>query len=303
MKRHWYFSFFVVLATCATALAAPDCINGRGQSNRTLWDGYTLQVGPADSGHVNECHAALSGPDGKLVYELFGVDVGIDQMTGRDVSNDGNKDVVLESHTASSSDNLYSVVGTNPPGLIRQIMTGATLSFEDRGGGKIEIVTHDTAFQNGFEGVAPEDAPAPPVFLRLRGKELYNVSNVYWPEYEIEVTRAKAQLGRYDISDFMGTTPSNKTENEKGAGPSPMEQRKNYTTKTLILKVVVNYLYGGKGQEAWQALKEMWPYADRQRVQQAILTTRMKGVLSDSNRTTPRPAPVQASPAAPPPSS
>jgi hypothetical protein len=280
----------VVVALCGTALAAPDCINARGELQRQLWDGYTLLIGPATGDHINECRAAVVASDGKAVFEIFGVDAGMNGATGRDVSNDGSRDVVIESHTASPG-NVYSIVGTrNPAGLLRQLTTTVRLSFEDRkGDGHIEIVTHDTAFL-GFEGLENEESPQPPVFLRLKGKEIFNVSTLYWPEYEMEITRAKAQLGRDDVGDFMGTTPSKKTEKDKAAGPTPQEERRNLATKATVLKIVLNYLYAGKGQEAWQALKDMWPYADRDRVRQAILKTRMSGVLGDINRSTAKPA-------------
>jgi len=181
------------------------------------------------------------------------------------------------------------VATTEPAGLVRQIVTQATLSFEDRkGDGHMEIVTRDLAF-SGFEGLAPEDSPKPLVFLRMRGKELYSVASLYWPDYEVEITRAKARLGRDDVSEFRGTMPNAKTDKEKAEGPSPQEQRRNYATRAAVLEVVVDYLYAGKGQEAWQYLKESWPYADRARVQQAILRTRMSGVLGDINRSATKP--------------
>ncbi len=287
MRIHRLLCIVLVLA-CGRALASPVCVNGGGEFQKPLWDGYTLLIGPGTGEHANECRAAVTAGDGKVIFETYGADAGIGAATGRDVSNDGSKDVVIETHT--SAGNVYSIVGTeNPAGLVRQFVTASELSFEDRlGDGHIEIVTHDTAFV-GFEGVAPEDSPQPLVFLRLKGERVANVSSLYWPEYEIEIKREKAQLGKWDISDFMGTTPSNKTDTEKAAGPKPQEERRMLATKAAVLRIVVNYLYAGKGQEAWQALKEMWPYADRDRVRQAILKTRMTGVLGDINRPTAKP--------------
>ena len=287
MRIQGTFCLLVVLA-CGTALAAPSCINGAGELEKPLWDGYTLRIGPAPSDHANECRAAVVAADGKVIFETFGVDAGLNQATGRDVSNDGSKDVVIETHTAAG--NVYSIVGTsNPAGLVRQIATSAQLSFEDRlGDGHIEIVTKETSFL-GFEGLTPEDSPQPPVFLRLKGDRIANVSTLYWPEYEMEIKQAKAQLARDDVAEFMGTLQTNKTANEKAAGPSPQEQRRMATTKATVLRIVINYLYAGKGQEAWQSLKEMWPFADRDRIRQAILKTRMAGVLGDISRPAARP--------------
>lgn len=281
--------FILLLLACGRALAAPSCVNGGGAVFKPLWDGYTVQIGPGPGDHAKECRAAVVASDGKVIYETYGADAEVDAATGRDVSNDGNRDVVLDTHTTAG--NVYSIVSTgNPPGLVRQFVTASELSFEDRlGDGHVEIVTQDTAFV-GFEGLAAEDSPRPMVFLRLKGERVANVSSLYWPEYEMVITREKAQLGKWDIGDFMGTNPTNKTDSEKAAGPSPQENRRMLATKAAILRIVVSYLYAGKGQEAWQSLKEMWPYADRDRVRQAILKTRMSGVLGDINRTTAKPA-------------
>ncbi|MBZ5648575.1 MAG: hypothetical protein LAN37_15285 [Acidobacteriia bacterium] len=286
----------VVLALCGTALAAPACINGRGEIERQLWDGYTLKIGPTDDPN-NPCYAGVLAADGKAIFEIWGVDAAMESVTGRDVNNDGKPDVVLLTHNASSSDNVYSILGTgDPAGLIRQIVTGATLSFEDRkGDGHTEIVTRDTAFRE-FDGLTPEQSPAPLLFLRLKGKEIYNVSTAYWPEYEREIQIARGKLGKNDISDFkgdLGTTPSGVGGGgkDKPKEETPQEIARKQETKAIILEIVLDNIYGGKGQEAWQALKEMWPYADRDRVRQAILKTRMSGVLGDINR----PAAKQAS--------
>ena len=53
---------------------------------------------------------------------------------------------------------------------------------------------------------------------------------------------------------------------------------------TLVLDIVLAYLYGGRGQEAWKALDEMWPATDKPRMRQMILKARTSGILSEINR-------------------
>jgi hypothetical protein len=44
--------------------------------------------------------------------------------------------------------------------------------------------------------------------------------------------------------------------------------------------VVLNYLYSGREDQAWQALDEMWPPADESRVRSLILERRKRGLLA-----------------------
>lgn len=288
----------MVLAACGTALAAPHCINGRGELERKLWDGYTLQIGPTEDAS-NPCYAGVLGPDGKPIFQIWGVDVSVEPVTGRDLNSDGKPDVVLLTHNPGSAENVYSVVGTaEPPGLIRQIVTAARFSFEDRqGDGHVEIVARDTAFHE-FDGLAADQSPEPLIFLRLKGKEIYNVSTLYWAEYDREILIARGKLAKDDIATFkgeqtggasgIGTKDPNKPKEE-----TPQEIAHKQYVKATILEIVLDNIYGGHGQEAWKALSEMWPYSDRQRIRQEILRARMSGVLRDINRPAAKPASAQ----------
>ena len=296
MRIHRLFCVILLLACPAAFAATNGCVNGRGDLERPLWDGYTLKIGATDDA-ANPCYGGVIGKDGKPVFEIWGSDVTMEHVTGRDVNNDGKPDVVLLSHNPSAPQNVYSIIGTvDPPGLIKQIVTRAALSFEDRqGDGHMEIVTRDTSFRE-FDGLEPSQSPQPLIFLRLKGKEFFNVSHLYWSDYEREVAVAKGKIGRDDIANFkgeqtnsgagIGTKDPNKPKEE-----TPAEIAHKQDGKALILEIVVDQIYGGHGQEAWASLKEMWPYADRDRIRQEILRARMNGVLKDINR----PAPKQAS--------
>jgi hypothetical protein len=51
-------------------------------------------------------------------------------------------------------------------------------------------------------------------------------------------------------------------------------------TVKKVLMMVLNYLYSGREDRAWQALGEMWPPADVERVKKLILERRSRGLLS-----------------------
>lgn len=285
MRITAYLSMLLIAFLLSGPAQAADCAGGRGELHRQLWDGYTLQVGPAQGDHVNECFAAVIAPDGKTLFEVSGADATMLQITGRDVNGDGKPDVVLLTHAANSPENVYSIVGTaEPAGLIRQIVTAATLSFEGRGeDGRTEIVTRDTAFR-GFDGLPADKTPKPLIFLRLKGKDIHNVSQVYWPEYEREIALARGRLGKKDMELFTDDG-GNLPKPDKPKELSPQEWEHLQEIKGVVLEIALDYLYGGRGQEAWKTISEMWPLADRQRIRQEILRARMGGVMRDINRT------------------
>ncbi len=290
MRIQKLLSSLLLVALSSGLARAADCINGSGNLERPLWDGYTLIIGPAADQHVNECGVSVAGSDGKPIFYTFGVDASVLRITGRDVNGDGKPDVVLLTHAASSAENVYSIISTaDPPGLVRQITTFANLSFEERSEGHTEIVTRDTAFRD-FEGFSGDQVPAPLIFLRLKGKEIFNVSQIYWPEYEREINEAKAKLSKNEIAELKGETPKQKNEASQGKDEDPAVLAHMQNTRSIVLQIVLDYIYGGRGQEAWKMLADSWPYNDRDRIRAEILRRRMTGVMRDISR----PAPKQA---------
>jgi len=194
-------------------------------------------------------------------------------------------------HPAGQCCYTYSILtpGENPP-LVRQITTTPPLVFEDRDNdGKIEIATHDFAFV-GIEGLGESDSPRPLVVFRLRGNTLYNVSPAYWPEYQREVEAAKNSLSHSELDLLIGRNNSGGTAVGAGSGGkpkelSPGEEKQLLDAKGAVLTMVVNYLYGGRGEEGWKTIREMWTDRDKDRIRQAILLSRSRGVLSEVNRT------------------
>lgn len=283
----------------ALSISAPaldrGCSQGIGQWTDTLWDGYKIEITAAQNGAPARCRAVLKSPDGKVLFEVTGADALVNPISGRDVNGDGKPDVVIETHrTAGQCCYTYSVLtpGQDPP-LVRQITTTPPLIFEDRDNdGKVEIATHDFAFV-GIEGLDESDSPRPLVVFRLRGNTLYNVSPAYWPEYQREIQAAKNGLSRSGEELLIGRNNSSGAGAGAGGGgkkPKEMssgEEKQLLDAKSAVLTMVLNYLYGGKGEDAWKTIREMWTDRDKERIRQAILLSRSRGVLSEVNRTTP----------------
>jgi hypothetical protein len=200
--------------------------------------------------------------------------------------------VVIETHrTAGQCCYTYSVLtpGADPP-LIRQITTTPPLVFEDRDNdGKVEISTRDFAFI-GIEGLGESDSPRPLVVFRMhKDGSLWNVSQVYWPEYEREIERAKNGLSRNGQELLLGRNNSTGTSVGGGGGNkpkelSPAEERQLLDAKSAVLTMALNYLYGGRGEQGWKTIRELWTDRDKERIRQSILISRSRGVLSEVNR-------------------
>jgi len=284
----------LVLAAIPAFAGALDrgCSQGIGEWTENLWDGYKIEIAAAPSGAPAQCRAALQSADGKVLFEVTGAEALVNSISGHDVNGDGKPDVVIETHrTAGQCCFTYSILtpGADPP-LVRQITTTPPLVFEDRdNNGKIEISTYDFAFV-GIEGLGESDSPRPLVVFRLRGNTLYNVSASYWPEYEREVEVARNGLSRSAEELLIGRN------NASGAGVgggenkpkelSPAEEKQLLVAKSAVLTMVLNYLYGGRGEQAWKTIREMWTDRDKDRIRQAVLLSRSRGVLSEVNRST-----------------
>ena len=286
-----YGALFIVMTVLSVSAAALDrgCAQGVGQWTENLWDGYKVEIAAMQGGAPGQCRAALKSADGTVQFEVTGAEAMVNPISGSDVNGDGKPDVVIETHRSPGQCcYTYSILtpGQNPP-LVRQITTTPPLVFEDRdNSGKVEIATHDFAFV-GIEGLGESDSPRPLVVFRLRGNTLYNVSPAYWPEYQREVEVAKAGLSRSARELLLGRNNST-----SGVGPdagkpkelSPAEEKQLLDAKGAVLTMVLNYLYGGKGEDAWKTIREMWTDRDKDRIRQTILFSRSRGVLSEVNR-------------------
>jgi hypothetical protein len=290
----------VTLLLVSSAAFAADCSRGVGDAQKPLWDGYVEQIGPAGP-EASTCRAAILAPDGSTLYAITGVNASLSPVTGSDVTNDGKPDVVLATDSGPEQCcYVYAIVtpGMAPP-LQREFRTSVELNFGDReGDGKIEIWAHDFAFR-GFDHLLREQSPAPLVVFRLKGGTLFNISQAFWADYEADISQAKSQISKKDLEDFTGSpTPDVSQGSGYGAsvpgggmsgggkGPAtPDDVRRRNETEGLVLQVILDYLYGGRGAQGWQYLSDVWPTLDKPRVRQEILKARMSGILAEINRT------------------
>ena len=284
----------VAAASCSSAAAIErGCSQGLGRWTENLWDGYKVQISAEQSGAPAQCRATLETGEGKVLFEVTGAEALVNRISGTDVNGDGKPDVVIETHrSAGQCCYTYSILtpGAEPP-LVRQITTTPPLSFEDRDNdGKVEISTRDFAFM-GIEGLDDADSPRPLLVFRMhKDGSLWNVSQAYWPEYEREIEVAKSGLTRNGQELLLGRNNSGGTSVGGGGGGnkpkelSPSEERELLSAKGAVLTMVINYLYGGRGEQGWKTIRELWTDRDKERIRQTILLSRSRGVLSEVNR-------------------
>lgn len=273
------------------AFAADRCSAGRGEVRTTVRD-FTVEIAPS----VGEpegtliCRAVVRDDSGVAIFDTTAQEILVEAVSGRDVNQDEQPDIVLNAVDAPNSFRAVVISLAKPP-VIRQITTSSPLSFADKDGDdKIEITGHEWSFI-GFDGIGESESPRPMVVFRLRGTSLLNVSQAYWPEYQSEITRLEANITQKEKDDFLeeevaGREPKKPTERE---ATLPQLRR----TKGAVLGIVTNYLYGGRGKEAWDTISRMWPGIDRQRARQMILKARASGLLSEVNRQQPQAAASQ----------
>lgn len=292
MKPLFFLVFLAAAAPLASAAAARTCSGGFGEYRQELPGGYVAQLSPAtDDAHAGQCRAAITSGDQKTAFEAYGYEVQLNPVSGKDVNADEKPDAVIEAHPQKGQCcwSYYIVSLGEPAALLRQITTSVPLTFEDRlGDGKIEIWGRDNAF-DGVENFAHADSPTPLVFFRMRGDTIYNVSNLFWDDYQREINQARDGLPRSVVEDMTKT--ENDDPNKPGGGshggsgdPHDPKEIALLRAKAAILEIALDYLYAGHGQDAWKTISEMWPPLDRQRIRQVILATRMKGLLSEINK-------------------
>ena len=282
-----------VLLISSFALGADrSCQNGRGGFKLALADGFLLQAGPTNDG---QCSVELHSEAGETLYSSTGTESHIEfSVTGRDVNADGKTDAVVEAMV--NGKHRYAVLTPGAtPALVREIVTNEPLTFEDRlGDGKIEIYGHEQVFE-GIDGLPTEVTPAPLAIFRMSGTRIYPVMNLFWPEYESDINRAKAYISKDALAYLQGVSPKGNDEHK------PAEDRAIAETKGYILTVVLNYIYGGKPQEGWAYLTDNWQDRDKDRIRSLIISARNHGLLAEVNAPVPQAAAAQGAAAAAPP--
>jgi hypothetical protein len=173
---------------------------------------------------------------------------------------------------------IYSL--RTPPALLQSLRGGDFFSAADTDlDGKVEIWTDDAAAVDGFENLKLSVLEfAPPVILRFTRGKLLDAGAEFRSYFDQKIADERAKLTAQDLVEFKSS--DGKLAPETVAPADRLARLLGIKVK--VLEIVWCYLYSGREQEAWRSLGEMWPQADVERIQAALLIAHSHGILSQT---------------------
>jgi hypothetical protein len=258
------------------------CSHGSGSFQAEFRSGVKARLGAArttDQGLATRaCEATLNWDKQEIVVatqapqldlDVFGADLGIGIPVAAFQVKKSDTDCCMAYQ-------IYSL--HKPPQLLRTITGGDFFGASDSDlDGRVEIWTADTAAVDGFETLVPGELDfAPTIVLRFERGRLLDVSSEFRPYFDQEIAKLRAGLDARDLADFKSS------DGKLGASASLSAQQIHHLrgVKIKALEVVWSYLYSDREPEAWQALADMWPAVDVERVRAAISHARAHGILA-----------------------
>jgi len=267
------FFFWLTLASGVPtyALDEPSCLHGVGKATKKL-EGFELQISTypdANNPDLDECEAEIYDPRGDVIFSEHDWSFAI-ELAGVDVNGDGIPDIVLEAYSGGAHCcwTYYIISLGSKPGLIKKFENNRDAAFfwnkENR---RIEIATRGGNFDY-FDGLCHACAPFPLVYLRLDGTKLIDISSEYVANYDEIIRENRKALTSKERQRLSAST-------EKPSDAEPVVREA--VNKTLM--IVLAYLYSGREAQARQALQDMWPQFDQERIWNLIVETRRNGIL------------------------
>ncbi|MFZ0771588.1 MAG: hypothetical protein WCA49_15515 [Candidatus Sulfotelmatobacter sp.] len=266
--RYLILLFFSFLLAAAHAKTTFDCPASKDYQRVHRINGYLVQMLPGPKKTPYRCRGTITPPKGARVTVAQEWALSIDEISGNDINGGGTPDVVFDAF--SGGENccyLYWIVSLKKkPEVIREIRNQVPLVFRKRPDGGTEIRTGEGSFDLFF---LPHSASViPELVLRLDGDQLVDIGSEYREEYDRQIAKARSELSAADLEKFRQSRYNQKMFADQ------------LSTVKRVLTVVLNYLYSGREQQAWQALDEMWPPSDKERVRGLILERQARGLLA-----------------------
>ena len=267
----------LLIATAGNCFAAEEknCSFGTGTVTKRVAE-FQIRISPyrdKDNPDFPQCRAVIRSPDGKVIFSEHDSGFAI-ALLGEDVNGDGVPDVVLEAYSGGAHCcwTYYIISLGAKPGPLRSFENQLPVSFDrNNSTGRIEISTWDGAFDY-FDGVCHPCSPVPPVFLRLDGKDLIDVSSQHLDAYDRVIGERRKAL-----------TPEG-LQRLRAIKENPSDAEGMSAIVSNALSIVVAYLYSGREAEAHQEVQDMWPTFDQERIWKLILETRENGILSNTRK-------------------
>jgi hypothetical protein len=271
-----FFAALLVVLAASFAFAADSafaCPDSPDYRQPQRFNGYTVRivssVRPSGKQRYEfRCLGTIKPPQGLRKVIGKGWVMSIDAISGNDISGAGKPEVVFDGHTSGARCCYEYWIASfgKLPRLIREIRSPLPAEFQKNAQGTVDVHIPDSAFQ--FFMLPQDQAVTPAVFFRFEGNKLVDVSSEHQAEYDEQIAKSRAQLAPDALAKFRQSRYSDKLF---------MDQ---YPAVKGVLAIVLNYLYSGREEQAWQALQKMWPESDQSRVKSTILERRSRGIAS-----------------------
>jgi len=184
-----------------------------------------------------------------------------------DLDGDGISELIVVAGTSGSGGYADSYVFSQAPQvrLIKAVKEACPVEVLDGPTGRA-LVTCDLEFAL-FDGLCNACSPRPAVYLRLEQGQLRDRSSLFERQYDEHIAGLRKQLTDRDVQAFLKSRNANDGAYERSnARPS-------------VLRIIIDYVYGGREPQARQAVDTLWPAWDRERVWNDIVNTRSVGLL------------------------
>jgi hypothetical protein len=287
-------SAILLLALTAAGAAqpkAPDCYRGEVHVEPRRIGDFLIQldsVPDRKDPRYPLCRVQVFSSHGP-VFQAADLTMSIDEISGKDINGDGQPEAVFAGYSggapAPEASSLaqgvlrwtYWIVSLgHAPGLLKELSNQTAMGFRETADGHIDLWTGDGAFDY-FDCLSHAESVFPTVFLRLQGREVHDVGPEHWDDYANQIAEAHRRITAEELHRFREC----KNEDEMCEGDPR-------ATMPKVLTIVFADLYGGREQEAWKALDEMWPPTDKERVRKLILQKRAEGMLRYTKPAAPR---------------
>jgi hypothetical protein len=215
------------------------------------------------------CRAVLSRPGHKQIVIAYEWALSVDPISGSDINGDGLPEVVLGGYTGGlHCCYSYEIVSLGKtPETLHTLQSPVPITFEKRPEGTALIRASDGVFN--YFIVPPTEAVMPRLVLKPEGNNLVDVSAQYPEVYDKEIEQTRKQITPEDLENFRKSNYHDKLFLNQ------------YPTVHKVLTIVLDYVYSGRQDLAWQTLDEMWPAADVSRVKSLIRERRGRGMLAN----------------------
>jgi hypothetical protein len=215
------------------------------------------------------CRAVLTSATGKRITIAYEWALSVDPITGSDMNGDGAPKVVLDGYSGGvHCCYTYLVVSLGrTPKVLHTFANPVPINFEKQPDGTALIRAADGVFD--YFVIPHSDAVIPQLVLKPEGNVLVDVSAQHPEVYDREIEQARAALTTEDIGKLKASNYRNKLFTDQ------------VPTVHKVLTIVLDYVYSGRDEQAWQALDDYWPAGDVSRIKSLIAERRHRGLLAN----------------------